>query len=318
MALAATLKDWLFRWQQSDGNAPFVLGQRRIFILPTRAGLVFAVALAVMLVGAINYNLALGHALVFLLAGLGLVGMIHAFRNLVGLEIAGGRSTPVFAGETAHFPLHLRNRRTEPRLALALRAGDGPLVMADVAADGESEVALPVPAACRGWLDLPRVRLESRYPLGFFVAWSYPRPALRCLVYPQPLPCPLPPAQPVAAMGEQGGAAGREDFAGLRPRQPADSPRHVAWKAAARLGDAQPLPVKEFAGGAREELWLDWESLPEGDDETSLSWLAGWVLAADAIGLPYGLRLPGREWPPASGAAHRGRCLETLALWGLP
>jgi hypothetical protein len=36
-----------------------------------------------MLIGAINYNLSLGHALVFLLAGLGLVAMVHTFRNLV-------------------------------------------------------------------------------------------------------------------------------------------------------------------------------------------------------------------------------------------
>ena len=54
-----------------------------------------------MLTGAINYNLALGHALVFLLAGLALVGMVHAFRNLHGLVITPGRCGPVFAGEVA-------------------------------------------------------------------------------------------------------------------------------------------------------------------------------------------------------------------------
>lgn len=318
MSAVTAFKDWLFRWQRSDGTAPFVLGQRRIFILPTRAGVAFSLALAVMLVGAINYNLALGHALVFLLAGLGLVGMIHTFRNLVELEIAGGRCCPVFAGEIAHFPLHLRNRREEPRLALTLRAGNGAVVTCTVPADGECEVALPVRTEQRGWLDLPRVRLESRYPLGFFVAWSYPQPALRSLVYPRPLPWPLPPARPVAASGDLGGSAGQEDFAGLRPRQPADSPRHVAWKAAARQGDGLPLPVKEFSGGAREELWLDWAALPDGDGETRLSWLTGWVMAADTLGLPYGLRLPSLEWSPASGAAHRQRCLESLALWGLP
>ena len=43
--------------------------------------------------GAINYNLSLGHALVFLLAGLGLVSMVHTFRNLVGLRITPGRAS---------------------------------------------------------------------------------------------------------------------------------------------------------------------------------------------------------------------------------
>ena len=64
----ARFKQYLFRWR-SDGTAPLRLGQRRIFIVPSRAGLFFALALVVMLIGAINYNLALGHALVFLLVG---------------------------------------------------------------------------------------------------------------------------------------------------------------------------------------------------------------------------------------------------------
>ena len=44
-----------------------ILTQRRVFVLPTRQGLAYAVSLLVMLVGAINYNLSLGYALVFLL-----------------------------------------------------------------------------------------------------------------------------------------------------------------------------------------------------------------------------------------------------------
>ena len=59
--------------------APCALSRRTIYILPNRSGLLFAVVLLTLLIGAINYNLALGHALVFLLAALGLVSMVHAF-----------------------------------------------------------------------------------------------------------------------------------------------------------------------------------------------------------------------------------------------
>jgi len=121
VGIVATLQQKLFRWR-SDGTAPLRLGQRRIFIVPSRGGLLFALALIVMLLGAINYNLALGHALVFLLAGLGIVGMIHTFRNLHGMVITPGRCEPVFAGETAHFPLTLDNDRPGPRPALELAA----------------------------------------------------------------------------------------------------------------------------------------------------------------------------------------------------
>ena len=43
---------------------------------------------------------------------------------------------------------------------------------------------------------------------------------------------------------------------------------------------------------------------------------SAWVLAAEAQGMDYGLRLPGVEIPPDQGAAHRLRCLQALALWG--
>ena len=316
MRLIAELQRRLFRWR-SDGTAPLRLSQRRIFILPTRAGLLFAAALLAMLTGAINYNLALGHALVFLLVGLALTGMVHAFRNLHGLRIAPGRCVPVFAGEVAYFPLHLSNDRNTPRLALDLRAGDeSRSVTAAVAAHGLSEIAVPVASVRRGWLDLPRTRLATRYPLGLFVAWSYLQPAMRCLIYPQPLATPLPIPQATNRSGDHQGDGGQEDFSGFRERQPADSPRHVAWKASARDAGQRPLLVKQFAGGAQSELQLDWVLTPDAvAPETRIAILAGWVLAADEEGACYGLRLPGDEIAPDSGEAHRHRCLETLALF---
>ncbi|MGV0951097.1 MAG: DUF58 domain-containing protein [Azonexus sp.] len=316
MGFITDLKRRLFRWQ-SDGTAPLRLSQRRIFILPTRAGLLFAAALLAMLTGAINYNLALGHALVFLLVGLALTGMVHAFRNLHGLSIAPGRCAPVFAGEVAYFPLHLASERNMPRLALELRAGDETRsVTADVAAHGLSEVTVPVAALRRGWLDLPRTRLATTYPLGLFIAWSYLQPAMRCLIYPQPLPTPLPPPRAATRTGDHHGDGGQEDFSGFRERQPADSPRHVAWKASARDAGQRPLLVKQFAGGARTELQLDWALTPEATaPEARIAILAGWVMAAEDDGACYGLRLPGQEIAPDSGDTHRHRCLEALALF---
>lgn len=315
MPLFAELKRRLFRWQ-SDGTAPLRLGQRRIFILPTRAGLIFATALLAMLTGAINYNLALGHALVFLLAGLALIGMVHTFRNLHGLSIAPGRCLPVFVGDLALFPFHLSSDRASPRLALELCAGEGqPTVTCTVAAHGLSDASVPVVAARRGWLEMPRTRLATRYPLGLFVAWSYLQPAMRCLVYPQPLPTALPTLQAATRAGNRQGGDGQEDFAGFRVRQPADSPRHVAWKASARDGGQRPLLVKQFAGGAEHELRLDWDLTAQAAArETRISILAGWVLAAEEEGASYGLHLPGHEIAPGSGDLHRHRCLETLAL----
>jgi uncharacterized protein (DUF58 family) len=116
---------------------------------------------------------------------------------------------------------------------------------------------------------------------------------------------------------EEGSGAslkGHEDFAGFRERQPVDSFRHVAWKAAARNGVDKPLLVKLFRGGAGKQLWLDWRET-EGNPEERLSILTGWVMTAETAGLNYGLRLPDREIPLGHGPAHRHHCLRVLALY---
>ena len=152
MAVAAKLRQWLFRFGR-DEQLPIVLTQRRIFIIPTKTGLLFAVVLVLMLIGAINYNLSLGHALVFLLGGLGMVAMVHTFRNLVALRLMPGRADRVFAGETARFTVHLENDRQQARRALDLSFGNSEAVSTDIPANASSTVAIPCPTQTRGLLD---------------------------------------------------------------------------------------------------------------------------------------------------------------------
>ncbi|WP_313950635.1 DUF58 domain-containing protein [Accumulibacter sp.] len=322
MVLLDAFQRWLFRLAR-DRQSPIVLGQRRIFIIPTGAGMLFAIVLAVMLVGAINYNLSLGHALIFLLAGVGVVAMVHTFYNLFGLRLTPGRAQPVFAGDLAHFPLQLENARRQSRHALEFSFAEQPVasvatvVTADLPAEGTATITVPWATLRRGRLDPGRITLCTRYPLGLFRAWSYPYPVWSVVIYPKPIRTPLPAPSAAAHADHRHGNQGQEDFAGLRPRQISDPTRHIAWKAVARRSDDQPHLVKQFAGGASEELWLDWSLTPaDGDPEDRLSILAGWVVAADEQQACYGLALPGKRIAPAQGDGHRASCLQTLALYG--
>lgn len=316
MSIAQSLRQWLFRFGR-DEQLPIVLTQRRIFIVPTRTGLLFVVVLCVMLLGAINYDLSLGHALVFLLAGLGVVAMIHTFRNLVALRLAPGRVEPVFAGDLARFPLSIENTRPYARRSLALSFTNEQATTIDVPGNDSATAIVTSRAAHRGRHEPGRITLTTRYPLGLFRAWSYPHPPFTCLVYPKPIDTPLPIASVAAHTGQYHGERGQEDFSGLRNYQPNDSPRHIAWKAVARDIEHRPLLVKQFTGGASEELWLDLEDAPaDAPLETRLSILAGWILAAEAAHVRYGLTLPGYNVPPDQGDTHRNKCLEALALYG--
>jgi uncharacterized protein (DUF58 family) len=306
--------NWLYGFTPPE-HGTVVLVHRRVYIVPTQLGALYALTLLILLIGSINYALSLGFALTFLLAGMGLVGMVHTARNLARMGISVGRAEPVFAAETAQFRLYLEARGAFDRPAILVRhVRSRAQMVADVPPLGIAEVVLGVPAPSRGWLPLGRVMLETRFPLGIFRAWSYVEPDARCLVYPRPERSALPPPSAESAKGAlRSPTPGNDDYAGLRAYQFSDSPRHVAWKAVARNED---MLTKQFTGESAAELWLDWAMLPGLNVEQRLSRLAGWVLDAERSGVHYGLRLPGVEIAPGRGEAQSGACLQALALYG--
>jgi uncharacterized protein (DUF58 family) len=303
---------WVSRRRGPEPGVVY-LTQRRVYILPTRPGLIFGVALILMLIGSINYNLSLGYVLTFLLAGVGVVSILHTFRNLVHLYVSGGRASPAFAGDPAHFEIVLENRRDFPRHSLELACGAA-TARCDVPAHRHGTVELALRTEKRGWLPLPRVTLDTRFPLGLIRAWSYVQPELRALVYPRPDAALLPAPESDSDTGDAVSTGiGTDDFAGLRSYNTSDSPRHVAWKASAR---SEALLTKLFAARASSELWFDWARLPATMGvEARLSRLTRWVLLAEERGLHYGLKLPGRSVPSGEGFQHRERCLRELALY---
>jgi uncharacterized protein (DUF58 family) len=286
---------------------PLILNQRRIYVLPTTAGMLYASTLLLMLVGSINYNLSLGYALTFLLAGLGVVAIVQSFRNLSGLQLTPARHEAGFAGEQVHFGLQLTSRR--PRAGLQLQLTGGAPVLSHV--HDQDLVRLALPASQRGWQQMPRLTVSSSWPLGLVKAWSYARFDERCLAYPAP-------AADVPALPALGGAGRRhnpddpDDFFGLRAHRSSDLPQHVAWKASARLDDQ--LLSKQFAAEQGEARWFDLAQTPGATLEEKLSVLTRWVLDAHTARQNYGLRLGNRTWGPAAGPDHLHGCLQALAL----
>lgn len=311
---------WLFQLGGAEPGEVF-LNRRRVFIVPARPALGFGLLLLVLLIGSINYSLGLGFALTFMVASCALVDMVQTNRNLAGLHLASGRVQPVFAGEEARFELFLHNRTARDRFAIWLgfiSSGEARHVV-DVAAGGTTGVTLSIPTSERGWLPAPRVRLHTRFPLGLFHAWSYWQPDARVLVY--PFPEQNAPALPMTGRASQDGhgAAGSDDFGGIRSYQPGDPMRHLAWRQIARLDPAMggQIVTKHFEGGAIEDLTLDYAQLPPGlGVEARLSRLTRWVLEAEQRAKPYAFRIGAVSYPAACGEAHQAACLRALALFG--
>jgi len=304
------------RWaRKRQGRDPLTttLQPGRVYILPTGVGVVYGFMTFAMLLGSMNYNNNLSFVLTFLLIGIGFVSMHQCQRNLVGLEIAFAGTDAVFAGQAIRFRIAVTNRSRSARYGIRLYCASSKTEAEDLQ-PGESKVfVLPVPTEVRGRLRLDRFGTRTLFPFELFRAWAWLHMDLDGLVYPAPArDVPEPPPTLTARGHRQHDARGEEDFAGLRRYHEGDSPRHVAWKAYARSGQ---LLSKQFAGADTSSQWFDFNDLPQADVEMRLQILTRWIVDADRTLMDYGLRLPGTEFPPSHGGAHRRRCLEALALF---
>ena len=293
------------------------LTQRNVYILPTRAGLMFVFVLLVMLLASINYQLNLGYVLTFLLAGAGFVSLHLTHGTLCGMTLHLRPPQPGFAGEALPLEVVL----SSPRRALhavglgfehaASRDAD---VFVDVPAGGAAVAHLSLVPPRRGLQPVPTLHVETRYPFGLFRAWTVWRPAAQALAWPAPErpAAPLPHGTAAGRAAALQRHAGGDEFDGVRSYRRGDALKHVVWKKVAKGGD---LVSRDHAGSVPQELWLDWQSTQVTGTEARLSRLASWVLSADAASIAHGLRLPGVERPPGLGAAHRRASLDALALW---
>ena len=313
------LRAW---WQNRHPRTDtWTLTQRNIYIVPTRAGFVFAAVLLVMLLAAINYQLSLGYVLTFLLAGAGFVSMHLTHNTLRGLTLHLKPPQPGFAGQALPLEVVLTSpARLQHGVGLGFQAdGDDNLppaadVFVDVPAGGQASAHLAFVPPRRGLCDVPALRAETRYPFGLFRAWTVWRPAARVLAWPTPEQpvAPLPAAPATAGEAAQRKASDSGEFEGVRAYRRGDALKQVVWKKAARTGE---LVSRDASSALQQELWLDWQLTQLSGTEARLSRLAAWVLAAEAAGVSHGLRLPGIEIAPGSGAAQQRRSLDALGQW---
>lgn len=310
--VSARARIWARKRQGSD-SAVTELTSRRIYILPTGVGLVFALMTFAMLLGSMNYNNNLSFVLTFFLASIGFVSMHHCQRNLVGLELSFAGVEPVFAGQSADFRIAITNHSKSRRHHLQLYIDDITSEIDDLG-PGESRIFhLKVPTTQRGFVSLQRFGIRTLFPFELLRAWAWLHMDLSGVVYPRLADNPPEPPPSRTARGHrQHDARGEEDFAGLRRFHDGDSPRHIAWKAFARSGE---LLSKQFSGADTSSQWLDFSEIDSTDVEQRLSVLTRWLVDADRLQRDYGLRLPGQEFAPAHGDAQRHRCLRALALF---
>lgn len=315
-ALKVKLKLQRFFVGEGPQQTPYLLTQRRVYILPTKQGFAFAFLLFIMLLGSINYSNSLGYFLTFLLASLSVVTIFHTYNNLLKLSFGGVVCKPSFAGDEASFTVQVNNRHHPTRFSVQSFTPQKIISIADITANSMSTLSIKHRFKQRGLIALPRFTVESRFPFGLFRTWAIFQTDQKQLVYPKPSSHKqLPIKQAGLFEGKKPLDIGSDDFRGLRSFTEGDPLQHVHWKGFARH---QILQTKEFSFASANELWLNWKDTNSSNNEQKLSQLCRWLLLADKAQLRYGLNLPTKVIQPNTGKSHLASCLKQLALYDLP
>ena len=304
-------KTW-FRTAKSDGLI-VILNPRHIYILPTRFGWLYLILIISLLTGSINYAISLGFAMTFLLTGLGLICMLHTWRNLANLKLSARPAKPIFSGEKATFELTAFEENNFDRFSISASFTNEIANVENIKALGQTSFKLTLPSNKRGWLKMPIITFTTEFPLSLFHVWAYAEIDCQCLIYPNPniQSIPIPNIDNESNAGKFKSQIGDDDFAGHRSYQFGDSPKRVDWKASSR---EQGLLIKQFHGEASSTLWLDFNKTTASNLELRISQVTRWVVDCNELNLKYGLRLPHLSINPNNGSAHYHECLTALAL----
>ncbi len=183
-----------------------VLTAHNIYALPTRAGWMMLVTVAVLMLATINYQLSLGYVLIFLLMGSGVVGVFLAYRELTRkrLTLSTAQLLRGKLGEEIDVLIHMGGE--DQRLLFKLeRVGSQPL---------------------------PRVICETLYPLGLLRLWSVWRLASTVQVAP-------PDADSSTPLNHNQWSPPTHGVlkTDIRAYRVGDAPRDVLWKTVAKRPD---------------------------------------------------------------------------------
>lgn len=290
------------------------LHNRRLYILPTRFGYLYACMLLVLLLAAINYENSMAFALTFLLTAIGIISLWQTHKNLLGLIIQLKPPEPVFCGEEISLIFNLENPNQNTRYAVGIQYQGYYPEYSRIDPESSSDLTLQLPTQHRGLFKIAGMTLFTRYPTGLFHAWGWLKFDTPLLVYPTPL---FDLQLQRSLVNDQSGKsnvdmADGDDFAGLREHRSGESLRHISWKAYAQ---GRGMLTKTFQGHTTPSLWIDWKDMTAASLEGKLSQMSALIILAHQQGRKFGLVLPSIRVEQDSGHAHRGHCLQQLATF---
>lgn len=319
MRLRTAMSDYFskqFHKRAPTGN-PQCLNANQVYILPSYFGLAFAFVLLSIGVGAINYQMNSAFFLVFLLMVIGLMSMWESQRNLKGLSIRCLSIEDTEAGQPAKITLALSSQ-TGARYGLLFAFDKGDTIKLEILPEHGCQISLPLPTSHRGEFTLPRIIVETFFPLGFFHVWSYLYFDEKYYVYPRAInPGFWPKSSRHIDQKSLQQIPGDEELYELKSvENPWLQPGKIAWKASSKNNE---WFQKSMTSPTAENWIFSLHDLITVDSkEDKLCHLSYWVQQAEAKGHSYGLNLDNKTTRIGQGKRQQSLCLRQLAIYQEP
>lgn len=309
-----------FKAKPKSQGKRYRLASGKTFIFPTGFGFTFGILSFILLVMAIGYGNNVLYFFVFLLVSMGLSTSWLTNNNIESVLVTDFTYDSLFANEKNSVLIKIDNKTpkkysiydVEMLVEHDNKKMNQPNTITEVEVQGVLNLFWQ--PSERGYVDSPRVMMQSRFPYKILRSWKYYIKSGNCLVYPERKGDSN--IRTLIGHQSQRDEAAKLESEGLfrdyREFQNSDSPNRIDWKRSVKHGKHL---IKNYEQSGERKILIDWsmtDSLQGFEDR--ISQMALWVDLCHRQNENYSLRIENQQIDYGAGLMHYKTCLEKLAL----
>jgi uncharacterized protein (DUF58 family) len=287
-------------------------------IRPTRDGWWCLGAALALGFAAMNTGNNLLYLLASLLLALVVVSGVLSEQSMRQLRLSAVVPEEIYAGRPVLLGVRVVNRkRWLTSYSVTLRAGDRRLYLDRLAAGEETLLTWEGTFAARGRVELPGVRVTTRFPFGLFAKSGRPIPVGEAIVFPAVRLIDPAGRRHLTAGGTRSlHRRGRgHDLHNLREYRAGDDRRLIHWRSTARTGTLIVRELEAETAAATRIALVGDGTRDAARLEAAMSEAASLAVHLLGTGAAVELVGPGLHVPPGRGRVHQRRLLTALALY---
>lgn len=288
---------------------------QKTYIIPTRFGMIYGSVCLVLFLMSFIYGNNLTYLYTFFLISLGVSTMHITNKNIDRFKYITAQCKNFFADEIEKVTLSLNNHTNHDIFNLEIsfsREESSFTKVVHIPPQSTLDIQTFVSNSKRGYLEIPRVLVQSDYPFAMLRSWKKINLFQRVIVYPLKKGEPLLQNSKFAdAVGQIKNKQHEGSFFQHRNFTPSDSFKRVDWKAYARSRNLLVQQKENPQNGSLEISFLDVLHIINFEDK--ISQLCLWISDCEKLNVPVKLDLG--YWQNNSAAPNSFEtCYETLAL----